>query len=58
MHAKAAEGLADFLKPGSKVLDVGSGSGYLTAVFAHSVVSFSSLYSKIVHPPLYFPIPK
>jgi protein-L-isoaspartate(D-aspartate) O-methyltransferase len=34
MHASAAECLLPFLSPGSRVLDVGSGSGYLTAVFA------------------------
>lgn len=38
MHAHAAEYLLPYLKPGSKVLDVGSGSGYLTAIF-HRLVS-------------------
>lgn len=38
MHAHAAEALASRLQPGAKVLDVGSGSGYLTAVFAHLIV--------------------
>ncbi len=33
MHAYCLEWLEDRLKPGSKVLDVGSGSGYLCAVF-------------------------
>eukprot|EP01050_Picozoa_sp_SAG11_P034981 SAG11_NODE_12596_length_695_cov_1.080537_1_plen_107_part_10 len=33
MHAYALEWLSDRLKPGSKVLDVGCGSGYLTACF-------------------------
>lgn len=37
MHGHACESLADFLKPGSHVLDVGSGSGYLTHVFANMV---------------------
>ncbi|KAI5806338.1 protein-L-isoaspartate O-methyltransferase [Geopyxis carbonaria] len=37
MHAYAAEALLHRLDPGSNVLDVGSGSGYLTAVFAHIV---------------------
>ncbi|KLO05664.1 protein-L-isoaspartate O-methyltransferase [Schizopora paradoxa] len=37
MHAYAAEYLLPFLKPGSKVLDVGSGSGYTCAVFHHLV---------------------
>ena len=32
MHAHALEELADQLQPGARVLDVGSGSGYLTAV--------------------------
>uniref|UniRef100_A0A336LQJ0 Protein-L-isoaspartate O-methyltransferase n=1 Tax=Culicoides sonorensis TaxID=179676 RepID=A0A336LQJ0_CULSO len=34
MHAYALELLKDHLKPGSKVLDVGAGSGYLVAAFA------------------------
>lgn len=34
MHAYALELLRDQLKPGSHILDVGSGSGYLTACFA------------------------
>ncbi|PWW80588.1 protein-L-isoaspartate O-methyltransferase [Tuber magnatum] len=37
IHANAAEALLDRLGPGKKVLDVGSGSGYLTAVLAHLV---------------------
>ena len=37
MHASAAESLLPFLKPGSRVLDIGSGSGYLTAVLAELV---------------------
>lgn len=32
------------LGPGKKVLDVGSGSGYLTAVLAHLVVSALTLH--------------
>ncbi|KIY45833.1 protein-L-isoaspartate O-methyltransferase [Fistulina hepatica ATCC 64428] len=35
MHAYAAESLLPFLRPGARVLDVGSGSGYLTAVLHH-----------------------
>ncbi|RPD69459.1 Pcmt1-prov protein [Lentinus tigrinus ALCF2SS1-7] len=35
MHAYAAQNLLPFLKPGARVLDVGSGSGYLAAVFYH-----------------------
>jgi protein-L-isoaspartate(D-aspartate) O-methyltransferase len=37
MHANACESLLTYLQPGSKVLDVGSGSGYLTAVLANLV---------------------
>ena len=37
MHAHAAENLLPFLHEGSTVLDVGSGSGYLTSIFAHLV---------------------
>lgn len=33
MHSHCLSLLADFAKPGMSVLDVGSGSGYLTAVF-------------------------
>lgn len=37
MHAHACEHLVDYLYPGSRVLDIGSGSGYLTHVFANLV---------------------
>jgi protein-L-isoaspartate(D-aspartate) O-methyltransferase len=37
MHANACESVLDFLQPGAKVLDVGSGSGYLTHVLAELV---------------------
>ncbi|KAE8449979.1 hypothetical protein EG329_007118 [Mollisiaceae sp. DMI_Dod_QoI] len=37
MHAHATESLLSYLKPGSRVLDIGSGSGYLTAVLAEIV---------------------
>lgn len=37
MHASACESLLDYVKPGSKVLDIGSGSGYLTHVLAELV---------------------
>lgn len=37
MHASACESLLPFLNPGSRVLDIGSGSGYLTHVLAELV---------------------
>jgi len=37
MHAKALDMLRDHLKEGNKVLDVGSGSGYLSACLARMV---------------------
>ena len=37
MHAHCLELFTAHAKPGAKVLDVGSGSGYLCAVFAHMV---------------------
>jgi len=37
MHASAAESLLPYLKPGGRILDIGSGSGYLTAVLAELV---------------------
>lgn len=37
MHAHCLEVLKNHLRPGSKVLDVGSGSGYLSACFARMV---------------------
>jgi protein-L-isoaspartate(D-aspartate) O-methyltransferase len=37
MHAHVLEVLSDKLQPGARVLDVGSGSGYLLAAFAHLV---------------------
>ncbi|KAJ5885319.1 hypothetical protein N7495_009829, partial [Penicillium taxi] len=37
MHAQACEYLIDHLQPGSRVLDIGSGSGYLTHVLANLV---------------------
>ncbi|KAJ5667933.1 protein-L-isoaspartate(D-aspartate) O-methyltransferase [Penicillium maclennaniae] len=39
MHGQACEYLIDHLQPGSKVLDIGSGSGYLTHVFANLVTA-------------------
>ncbi|PWY65946.1 protein-L-isoaspartate O-methyltransferase [Aspergillus sclerotioniger CBS 115572] len=41
MHGHACEYLINFLKPGSRVLDIGSGSGYLTHVLANLVMSAS-----------------
>ncbi|KAL2816858.1 protein-L-isoaspartate O-methyltransferase [Aspergillus cavernicola] len=38
MHGHACEYLINYLKPGSRVLDIGSGSGYLTHVIANLVV--------------------
>ncbi|GAB7365837.1 hypothetical protein MBLNU230_g7169t1 [Neophaeotheca triangularis] len=37
MHANAAESLLPYLRPGARVLDIGSGSGYLTHVLAELV---------------------
>ena len=37
MHAYAAENLLPLLTPGAKVLDVGSGSGYMLGVFSRLV---------------------
>lgn len=37
MHAMCLDLLAEHLKPGNSVLDVGCGSGYLTACFAELV---------------------
>ncbi|KAK3207401.1 hypothetical protein GRF29_103g894771 [Pseudopithomyces chartarum] len=37
MHASACESLLPRLTPGARVLDIGSGSGYLTAVLANLV---------------------
>jgi protein-L-isoaspartate(D-aspartate) O-methyltransferase len=37
MHASACEALLPYLQPGACVLDIGSGSGYLTHVFANLV---------------------
>lgn len=37
MHSYALELVKDHLKPGAKILDVGSGSGYLSVVFARLI---------------------
>ncbi|KAL2219044.1 protein-L-isoaspartate O-methyltransferase [Thermoascus aurantiacus ATCC 26904] len=42
MHGHACEYLIDFLHPGARVLDIGSGSGYLTHVFANLITDSSS----------------
>jgi len=39
MHGHACEYLIDFLHPGSQVLDIGSGSGYLTHVLANLITN-------------------
>lgn len=43
MHGHACEYLVDFLKPGSRVLDIGSGSGYLTHVLTNLITDPSSV---------------
>ena len=42
MHGHACEYLLPFLHPGSRVLDIGSGSGYLTHVMAHLITDSTS----------------
>ncbi|KAI9797874.1 MAG: hypothetical protein M1833_005074 [Piccolia ochrophora] len=37
MHAHACDSLRDYLKPGARVLDIGSGSGYLSHVLARLI---------------------
>tara|TARA_B100001093_G_scaffold510365_1_gene576081 strand:+ start:5450 stop:6097 length:648 start_codon:yes stop_codon:yes gene_type:complete len=37
MHARAIEYMESVLKPGSSILDIGSGSGYLSACYAEAV---------------------
>lgn len=37
MHGHACEYLIDYIRPGARVLDIGSGSGYLTHVLANLV---------------------
>lgn len=51
MHAHAAESLLAFLQPGSSVLDVGSGSGYLLSVFHHLIKGETSRVVGIEHIP-------
>ncbi|CAE6437347.1 unnamed protein product [Rhizoctonia solani] len=47
-HAHATEYLLPLLKPGAKVLDVGSGSGYTCAIFHHLVNPTGSEGGKVV----------
>ncbi|KAJ5219787.1 hypothetical protein N7468_008991 [Penicillium chermesinum] len=42
MHGHACEYLIDYLQPGARVLDIGSGSGYLTHVIANLVANPSN----------------
>lgn len=44
MHAAALEALEDKLADGSKVLDVGSGSGYLTSCLGHMVAPSGKVF--------------
>ncbi|EIW78312.1 protein-L-isoaspartate O-methyltransferase [Coniophora puteana RWD-64-598 SS2] len=48
MHAHAVEHLAEKLQPGARVLDVGSGSGYLCAVLHHLVSPDGEKKGKVV----------
>ena len=51
-HAAALEGLKDQITDGAKILDVGSGSGYLTACLALMVSLFGRSYFSNVPPPV------
>eukprot|EP00771_Trimastix_marina_P002576 gnl/Trimastix_PCT/3715.p1 GENE.gnl/Trimastix_PCT/3715~~gnl/Trimastix_PCT/3715.p1 ORF type:complete len:260 (+),score=15.89 gnl/Trimastix_PCT/3715:70-780(+) len=42
VHALMLEALTPFIRPGSTVLDVGSGSGYITACLAHLLMHSAS----------------
>ncbi|KAH8917740.1 protein-L-isoaspartate O-methyltransferase [Atractiella rhizophila] len=44
IQAEAVENLLPFLKPGAKVLDVGSGSGYLLGIFHQLVQPGGTVY--------------
>ena len=48
MHASAAESLLPFLHPKSRVLDIGSGSGYLTAVLAELIQRTGNSEGKVI----------
>lgn len=52
MHAACVEQLVAQLRPGARVLDVGSGSGYLTAVLAQLVRPGGVVAGVEVVPPL------
>ncbi|GJE85154.1 protein-L-isoaspartate O-methyltransferase [Phanerochaete sordida] len=48
MHAHALQYLLPYIKPGGRVLDVGSGSGYLVAVLHHLVSGAPATPGKVV----------
>jgi protein-L-isoaspartate(D-aspartate) O-methyltransferase len=48
MHAYAVESLAPHCKPNGRVLDIGSGSGYLLPIFRESVPILSTLGSPVL----------
>ena len=52
MHATCLELLRTHLKPGARVLDVGSGSGYLTSVFGRMVRPGGKVIGIEKHPEL------
>jgi protein-L-isoaspartate(D-aspartate) O-methyltransferase len=45
MHARTLEELKDYLIPGIVVLDIGSGSGYMTATMAELAGKGSKIYA-------------
>jgi len=51
MHAYALESLLPYLQPGAKVLDVGSSSGYLCAVFHYLIEENGGLVTGIENIP-------
>ena len=44
VHATTLEKLKEFFKPGAKVLDIGTGSGYIAACFAELVGKEGKVY--------------
>lgn len=52
MHAYCLEALSEQLRPGARVLDVGSGSGYLSAVMARLVSDGSEGFDASSDPPM------